>query len=138
MSPKVCPIVEAPSHISYSPVTQYPLLYSTHAFSSKSVVSGKSLAFKLGGTTSIMSVEQTLPSKVAKSKLPIGNDLWLALLCPNRAQGLFGRGLLIMVLSYAKDHSCTCKDHLIPACMTTAWHFLIRVIHQDRCNLCTS
>lgn len=129
MCPKVYPIGEAPSHISHSPVTQYPLLYSTHAFSSKSVVQGNSLAFKLGGTTSIMSVEQTLPSKVAKSKLPIGNGLWLALPCPNRAQGLFGRGLLITALSYARDHSCSCKDHLIPARRTTAWHLLIRIIY---------
>jgi len=60
-----------------------------------------------------MSVEQTLTSKVVKSKLPIDDGLWLALPCPNRAQELFGRQLLVVALSYTREHSCSCRAKTI-------------------------
>lgn len=105
MSPQLHPRVEAPPDISYSPVTQYPSLYTSHAYSGKPMVRRNSPAFTPGGPAWIMSVEQTLPSQVAKSKLPLGHGLCPALPCPSRPQGWFGRGLLTVALSHARDHS---------------------------------
>lgn len=92
MSPQLHPTAEAPSDISYSPVTQYPSPYASHAYSGKSMVWRNSPAFTPGGPAWIMSVEQTLPSQVAKSKLPLGNGLCLALPCPGRPQDGLGEG----------------------------------------------
>lgn len=107
MSPQLHPTVEAPSDISDSPVAQYPSLYASHAYSGKSMVRRNSPAFTPGGPAWIMSVEQTLPSRVAKSKLPLGNGLCLGLPWPRRPQRWFGRGLLTVALSHARGHSCS-------------------------------
>lgn len=126
MSPQLHPTAEAPSDISYSPVTQYPSPYASHAYSGKSMVRRNSPAFTPGGPAWIMSVEQTLPSQVAKSKLPLGNGLCLALPCPGRPQDGLGEGSWPWPSAtpgpFLQSQS---KDRLIPAVGNTAWHCLI-------------
>lgn len=97
----LCPILEAPSHISYSPVTRYPLLYSGHA--SNFQTSCPSLAH----------VRKANPTKQS-SKIQTAYWQWslASTSLPNRAHELCGRWLLLTALSCDRGHT-SIQDHCL-------------------------
>lgn len=125
MSSQLYTIVEAPSLISYSPVTQYPLLYSSHAYSSKPMVQRPFCSFQ----TRWHILDHVSRANPTMQQIQTACWLW-SLACtslPQQGQVIVWerapyRGPQLYQRPFLQSQS---KDHLKPASRITAWHCLI-------------